>query len=95
MSDFNDSGSDVSGSDFDGADSDGDDWDELERKAAKCDFSHFISLTHAHHDRTADKKKVEAGTKDDSDDDRPKKKGPVKKGPPTNGKKSNGGKSRR
>lgn len=60
----------------------GDDWDELERKAAKCeDISAvgFLTLTCF----TADAKRVEGGRKakdsDDSEDDKPKKKKPVVK----------------
>jgi len=79
-SDFND-GSDASddegsGSDFSG--SDGEDWDELERRAAKCEwFSHMVDsvlVTFLAADKKALEVKKTKGDESDGSDARPKKK---------------------
>jgi hypothetical protein len=78
------SGSDVSVEDSDmgsAEDDEGDDWDEMERKAAKCEgFSAFLLVSANLLHLIADKKKLENGKGHRSDDDdSPRKKKPAHK----------------
>lgn len=86
--DGSDASEDSGSASYDDMSDDGDDWDELERKAAKCTchvrmvWVNMLVLTRVRFCVTADSKRAEGakarGESDDSDNDRPKKKGAQK-----------------